>query len=144
MFEQSSPLAIVQQSKTDISVYRIVIDRAVQKSISDSFSSAVEDMHDGKSAQEFTASYKLENDEYFKIGNFIMPDVILDAIRSPLGAMPYSRMRVNDNGVLVIADFRKKVIRTSPKAASAKLTAILSIQAKYFLMYRTPDDRAPS
>ncbi len=104
MFEQSSPLAIVQQSKTDISVYRIVIDRAVQKSISDSFSSAVEDMHDGKSAQEFTASYKLENDEYFKIGNFIMPDVILDAIRSPLGAMPYSRMRVNDNGVLVKFD----------------------------------------
>lgn len=108
MFEQSSLFAIVQLSKADISVYRIVIDRSVQKSISESFSSVIDDMHDGKSAQEFTASYKLENDEYFKIGNFIMPDVILDAIRSPIGVMPYSIMHMNEKGDLVKFDDPKE------------------------------------
>lgn len=105
MFEKSDLFAIVQESvKNEIIVYRLQIDRDVQKSIADTFLNNVEAMHDGKTAQEFSASYKLESDEYFKIGNFIMPDAILDAIRSPLGIQIYSKQTYDSNGNTVELD----------------------------------------
>lgn len=104
MFDKSELMALVQPDKDNLEVYRLPIDRDVQRSIADVFSNSVNDMRMHKQAQEFSASYKLEDDEYLKIENFIIQDEILDAIRSPMGVMQYSKMRFDESGNIVKLD----------------------------------------
>lgn len=104
MFDNSELMAMVLSDKNHLEVYRLPIDRDVQKSIADVFSKSVNKMRMNKQAQKFSASYKLEDDEYFKIENFIIQNEILDAIRSPMGVMQYSKMRFDENGNIIKFD----------------------------------------
>lgn len=87
MFDGSSVYALSTENK----IYRLELDRSLQRSICATFASSVESLVGGKKGHVFSANYKPEDDEYLKIENFQLPDEIKDAIRNPLGVTAYDK-----------------------------------------------------
>lgn len=75
----------------DGKIFRLEVDHDSQKAICETFSSSVESMTKGKTARDFEVNYKPDDDEIFRIENFLLKDEIKDAIRNPLGVDSYRK-----------------------------------------------------
>ena len=87
MFEEASVYVLSSENE----IYRLELDRELQNSICEMFSSSAESLVCGKKGHVFSGNYKPEEDEYLKIENFQLRDVIKDAIRNPLGVKAYEK-----------------------------------------------------
>jgi len=75
----------------DNDIYRLEVDKDTQKAVCDTFSDSVKSMVKDKTIYDFEVNYKPEDDEILRIGNFLLPDEIKDAIRNPLGIDSYEK-----------------------------------------------------
>lgn len=87
MFGNSSIYVMSPSNK----IYRLETDLETQKGINDTFSSAVLLMTDGKSCIDFDGNYKPEADEFLRISDFRLPEVIKEAIKNPVGVTAYEK-----------------------------------------------------
>ena len=87
MFSDCSILIL----STNGHVYKLEVDKETQTEICKLFSESVSAMTKGKSTHDFEANYKLEDDELFRIGNYHMPDEILEAVEIALKYEGYIR-----------------------------------------------------
>ncbi len=81
---------------TDEKIYRLELERNDQQAICEAFALSVDSMISGTTKRIFEVNYKLEDDEIYRIQNFLLPDEIKDAIRNPIGVDSYK----NDSGIL--------------------------------------------
>jgi len=89
MFEKCS--VMIMRSDDSTIINRIELDVETQASICSAFSSAADDLSNGKDKVEFDGKYKPERDEILCINNFQLSDEIKDAIRDPMGVPAYER-----------------------------------------------------
>ena len=64
----------------DGKIFRLEVDHDSQKAICETFSLSVESMINGRTARDFEVNYKPEDDEVFRIENFLLKDEIKDCI----------------------------------------------------------------
>lgn len=76
---------------SDGKIYRLEVERKAQQDICDTFAASVDSMINGKTLRDFQVNYKPEDDEILRIENFLLPDVIKDAIRNPIGVDSYRK-----------------------------------------------------
>ena len=87
MFETSSVMVLVNEEH-DVLIRLLEMDKNTQSAICGSFLSASTDLISDKQIIPFDGSYKPNDDETLSICDFVMPDVITDAVRNPLGLQP--------------------------------------------------------
>lgn len=90
MFENCSVMIIRAGTKTE-EIYRMDVDATTQAAICKAFSIAHDELTANKIRVVFDGSYKPNNDEFLAIERFQLPDSIMDAIRDPLGVVPYQK-----------------------------------------------------
>jgi len=88
MFENCSVMII----KNTDDICRLELDAQTQEEICESFSKAQENLLSEKTRVVFDGSYKPHTDEFLAIENFRLSGEIMDAIRNPIGVLPYEKI----------------------------------------------------
>ena len=95
LFANSSVFILTSDGK----IYKLEVERKAQEAICDTFATSVNSMTNGKTTHDFEVNYKPEDDEIFRIENFLLPDEIKDAIRNPIGIDSFKKdPDIHDDG----------------------------------------------
>lgn len=90
MFENCSVM-IIKAGTKEPEILRLEVDAETQAAICNTFVAATTDLTSDKTRVPFDGSYKPHNDEFLAIESFQLPDVIMDAIRDPLGVAAFNK-----------------------------------------------------
>ncbi len=87
MFTDSTVFVLANDGQ----IYKLEIEGDAQQAICGTFASSVTSLVNGKTTHDYEVNYKPEEDEILRIENFLLPDIIKDAIRNPLGVESYGK-----------------------------------------------------